>query len=166
MTDQGMPGSNRAGLVSEILAAQQEFARNVQAAGAPLWAELDLTMPQLKALLGIAYEQSMTVSQVGDVLGIGRPAASNLVDRLVHLGLVTRAEDPTDRRRTNVQLSQQGSILVARLQQGGEDMFRACLDLLSDDDVAALAHSMTALAEATRRRLAARNLVASKTASW
>ena len=140
-------------LVQEVIEAREQLARNL-AASEEVWCQLDLTMPQLKALMAVAFESSLTITQIGEALGIGRPGASNVVDKLVQMGLVTRAEDAIDRRRTNVGLSGEGTALMARLRQSGEEAMRSCLELLAEDDLAALARGMTALAEATKRQTA------------
>src|SRR5437588_6971759 len=92
-------------------------------------------MAQLKGRFALA-DSPMTIGQLADALGSGKPAASILVERLVQLALVERAEDPLDRRRTIARVTPQGEELVARLRQGGRDRLRAWLSRLGDDDLA------------------------------
>ncbi len=141
---------SRAELVDSVLFGHRELMRNLHSPND--WSRLDITMGQLKALLVLACcETPLTVSAISDQLGLSRPAGSTLVDHLVHMKLVDRREDATDRRRTNVQLTMDGEQLTSRLQQGGQDMIRACLQFLSDEDLEALARGTNALAEAARR---------------
>src|SRR5215470_14883981 len=67
---------------------------------APVWLQTDMTVAQLRALFVVADFGPIPIGGVAARLGIGLPAASSLVDRLVDQGLVKRREDPADRRRT------------------------------------------------------------------
>ncbi len=48
------------------------------------------------------------VSEIGGQMGVTNAAASQAVDRLVHLGLIERTEDPDDRRAKRLTLTQAG----------------------------------------------------------
>lgn len=135
-------------LIEKILEAQQCIGQAMHAAADPTWLQLDLTMGQLKALIVMA-DNALTVGQVANMLGIGKPAASILVDRLVQLGFVTRSEDPLDRRRTLVGLTPEGRDLTARLRQGARDRFRGWLEQMDDEALAALVQGMQALVAIT-----------------
>lgn len=111
------------------------------------WLQLELTMAQLKALFVLATAAPVSVSALAQKLDVHLSAASHIADRLVQLGLAERYEDPDDRRRTFVQLSAQGSALVAELQQGRRERFSIWLASLRDDDLAALHQGLRALAE-------------------
>ena len=137
---------DRESLVQRALQAQKTIVMAMQAAAEPVWLQLDLTMAQLKGLVLLAQDGPLTIGGMAGALGIGRPAASILVDRLVELGLVERTEDPIDRRRTFARLTPRAEELVARLRQGGRERMREWLNRLSDDDLAALARGLHALA--------------------
>ena len=137
--------STRDDIIDEVMQAQRKVGQAMHAATDPFWLQLDLTMGQLKALI-VLEESPLTVGQIADALGSGKPAASILVDRLVGLGMVERIEDRDDRRRTNVRLTDSGAELVARLRDGGRQRFHDLLGQLSDDDLAALLQGIQALA--------------------
>jgi DNA-binding MarR family transcriptional regulator len=132
-------------MIAAAMAAQRQIGRALHAATEPTWLQLDLTMGQLKALFVLA-DEALTVGGLAEALRIGKPAASILVERLVQLGLVTRAEDVADRRRTLVRLTPEGETLAARLRQGGQDSWRALLSRLDEADLAALLQGLQALA--------------------
>ena len=134
-------------LIDDAMQAQKQIVRAMHTAAEPTWLQLDLTMAQLKGLLALA-DSPMTIGQLAEALGSGKPTASILVERLVQLGLVERAEDPLDRRRTIARVTAQGEELVTRLRQGGRDRLRAWLSRLDDDDLAALVQGLQALATA------------------
>jgi DNA-binding MarR family transcriptional regulator len=133
-------------MVEASLRAQREIAQALHAAADPVWLSLDLTMVQLKALFVLAEDAGLTVGGLAGQLGVGKPAASILVERLVQLELVARTEDIEDRRRTLVRLTAQGQALVEQLRQGGADRLRSLLVQLDLADLAALAQGLQALA--------------------
>ena len=135
-------------LVDEALRAHKRVMRRVQALSGACWLQIDLTMAQIKALFLIAEDGPMSVGQAAGRLGIGRPAASALIDGLAHHGLVARHEDAADRRRTIVGLSSSGDELVSTLYRGEQGLLRAWLGRLADEDIAALIRGMRALADA------------------
>ncbi len=53
-----------------------------------------LSMPQLTTLIRLHYHGPCPISGIGDDLGVTTAAASQMVDRLVHLGLLDRTEAP------------------------------------------------------------------------
>ena len=79
------------------------------------WRRLDLTSAQLKALIVLASRDELTVGGLAGLLAMSRPSGSILVEQLVQGGLVTRTDDPTDRRRATVRLAAEGYALLARL---------------------------------------------------
>jgi DNA-binding MarR family transcriptional regulator len=131
--------------IRAILEAQFAIARSGISRYADEWVSLDLTMGQLKALMALA-QQRMHVRQLAEALGVGKPAASIIVDRLVQLGLAQRIEDPEDRRYTLVSLTDEGSERVERLHQGKLDRLAQWLEAMNPDDLAALRRGLRALA--------------------
>ena len=137
---------DREAQIDDVLHAQREIWRAMRESAEPAWLELDLTMGQVKGLFALAQSGAMTVGHLAEALGIGKPAASILVDRLVHLALVERDEDRADRRRTLVRLSARGEELVLGLRQGRRERVRQWASRLADADLAALRRGLRALA--------------------
>jgi DNA-binding MarR family transcriptional regulator len=132
--------------IAAILAAQKSVARHMFQTSIPEWTQLDLTMGQLRTLMALAADGPMTVSALAERLGIAKPTASILIDRLVQVGDADRSEDPEDRRRTLVTLTPAGVALVARLRNGQSERFERWLAAMRADDLAALTQGMQALA--------------------
>jgi len=70
--------------------------------------ESGLSMAQLGALFQIHHKGSCGVTDLGDTLGVTSSAASQLLERLVHQGLILRSEDPSDRRVKHIVLTDKG----------------------------------------------------------
>ena len=66
---------------------------------APEFTEVDVTMAQAKVLYVVLAAGHLRMSELASRLGIGASSASEIVERLVELGLLDRAEDADDRRQ-------------------------------------------------------------------
>ncbi len=74
--------------------------------------KLDLSMPQLGTLHYLNAEGGKSVSAIAHHLGLSLAATSHLIERLVKRDLVSRAEDPGDRRHKCVTLTKEGQHLI------------------------------------------------------
>jgi DNA-binding MarR family transcriptional regulator len=83
-------------------------------------------------------------------LRIGQSAASLLVDRLVQAHLAERTDDPTDRRRAIVRLTEAGEASLGR-QRVGQQRLHAFLSGLDDAHLAIVIDTFTALLALTDR---------------
>ncbi len=68
-----------------------------------------LSVPQFRVLAFLTRHPGACLFAVADHLGVARPTASILVDRLVRRGLVTRTDDPEERRRIALRLTAAGA---------------------------------------------------------
>lgn len=75
--------------------------------------EHGLSLPQMATLHHLHAAGPAPVSDLSRHLNLSLTATSHLVQRLVSKGLVTRTEDPHDRRRKRVALDEAGRELVA-----------------------------------------------------
>lgn len=81
-----------------------------------IFEELDLTLTQVKALCALAREEH-TVKELAERLGLSLPGASRAVDALVSRALLSRREDPDDRRQKRLRCTDDGAIALARLDE-------------------------------------------------
>lgn len=108
-------GGRDAEFDDQVVAAIRRL-RQYSALHPEAWREVDLTMTQFRALLFIRAGQPLSVSQVAAALEMRLGAASALVNRLERLGLVSRAENPRDRRQTLVALTPAGEEMLDRVE--------------------------------------------------
>lgn len=73
--------------------------------------QIDLTVSESQILRHL-QDQSLTIAEVAEYLSITHSAASRAVDRLVHDGFISRAENPTDRRQKKLLLTSSGAALL------------------------------------------------------
>ena len=85
-------------------------------------------------------------SDLAAFFGIGKPTLSRQVQLLERLGLVTRADDPTDRRAVVLALSEPGRAQVHRAREARRRQLRELIADWDEADVeqlAALLHRLT-----------------------
>ncbi len=99
----------------QVIAAIRQLSR-YNALHPEAWREVDLTMTQFRALLFIRAGQPLSVSRVGAALKMRLGTASALINRLDRLGLVSRSENPRDRRQTLVELTPAGEAMLERIE--------------------------------------------------
>lgn len=115
------------------------------------WKESDLSMPQISTLMHLRHHGACGVSEVGAQLGVSNAAASQMVDKLVHLGLLARAEAEHDRRAKHLTLTPKGT---AFLQKGIDARRRWLEDLaeaLTPEQQKAVSAALPYLTEAARK---------------
>jgi DNA-binding MarR family transcriptional regulator len=86
-----------------------------------------LTMAQFGAMLRVYHKGACGVSDIGSDLGVTNSAASQMLERLVQLKLITRSEDPTDRRVKQIDLTEKGRLII----QESSLAFQAWMDDLA-----------------------------------
>src|SRR5215216_1100146 len=140
----------RQAIIEQIIASHQSIYRAIGASLPSVWMSLDLSMAQLKTLMALYSCGALPIGQIAEILGIGQPTASHLVDRLVQTRLVSRTEDPLDRRRTLAQLSPGGEELAERINQVRFGTLRRWLTQLDDATLAAYLQSSRSLADVAK----------------
>ena len=95
-------------------------------------------------LSSIASREPATLNDVANVVGRGAPAVSRAVDALVRTGLVERTQDPHNRRRLALRLTQQGRDHLDKRVPGGSAL-RNKLERLAHSELRALERAIEIL---------------------
>jgi DNA-binding MarR family transcriptional regulator len=72
-----------------------------------------LSVAQFRLLLFVRRNPGTNLSSAAEHLGTTLPAASQLVERLVRAGFVTRVQHPEERRRVELRLTEVGGATLA-----------------------------------------------------
>lgn len=91
-------------------------------------------------------ETALSVSEIGEEIGVDQPRASRLVQQAVAHGLTLREADPHDARRTRVALTEEGRVRADRTRAERRVPLERALTALEDDEQAELARLLTKLA--------------------
>ena len=107
-----------------------------------------LSMSQLSTLFKLYHAEECGVSDLGEHLGVTNAAASQLVERLVVLGLLERSEDPLDRRGKIVTLSTNGRELIQESINTRQCWMEELTDALSPEQQESISTALTTLTQA------------------
>ena len=111
----------------------------------------DLTMQQVRVLGHVTKDPGIAGHELGDRLGVSAPTASGLIDRLVEKGLISRVDDPSDRRVRRLHPTELGLDVIREM----DSMFGRVLGMLiqhmSLDDLELLRRGSLAMLDALER---------------
>jgi DNA-binding MarR family transcriptional regulator len=93
-----------------------------------------MSMSQIGAMFHIHREGCSGVSELGDDLGVTSAAASQMLERLVQQELVTRSEDPSDRRQKKLVLTEKGVRVIHESMQARQGWLDELAMTLSDSE--------------------------------
>jgi DNA-binding MarR family transcriptional regulator len=97
-----------------------------------------------KLLSAIAKNEPTTLNDVAKAIGRGAPAVSRSVDALVRSGFVERTQDPDNRRRLALRLTQAGRDQMTKRIAGGPAL-RGKLERLAHSELRALERAIEIL---------------------
>ena len=123
------------------------------------WAEIELTMPQLRAL-SLLNEAPQRMSDVAAHLGSSLSSATSLIERLEGKGLVERVHDPGDRRVVMCHLTASGRAEVERFWQIKRSRLEALADILTPEELATIVEALEVLSSALERHSRRQDAVA------
>lgn len=135
-------------LIADIMAAQQRLQHLFAYDGSDPLFSSHLTLSQLRILLLLSRGGGMSGGELADRTGVKLAALSGMIDRLVTNDLVTRQEDPHDRRIRRISLSPAGAELIGTIITAGAERQRSLLNRLTLDELARVADAMRILVRA------------------
>jgi len=138
--------------IQNILELQDQLVRYRKVWDVGPWLELDMSTPQLKALLLISEEKGIRMRDLAHRLGGSFSNATVLVDRLVDRGLVERMAEPQDRRVVLVRATEDGQHLIEQLATSWRTLSAPLLEALTSEDLATIRKALRVLLEATQNR--------------
>jgi DNA-binding MarR family transcriptional regulator len=134
-------------LINEIIHLQREVNRILRQREADAWINLTLTIAQVRSLFLIDREGSTNFRNLAAALGVTPANMTGVVDRLVEQGLVSRQENPEDRRMTLLRVTDKGSALIADLRGRRISHMSELLSRFSLPELEAIAEGFRLLAK-------------------
>jgi len=104
----------------------------------------DLTRLHL-GLMARLRERSMTASELARTSVMPKPQVTHLIDKLAKNGVVERHPDSTDRRVTNIALTEHGRLLFEDLRQKVQETIRKELAGLTPQELAEMSGALETL---------------------
>jgi DNA-binding MarR family transcriptional regulator len=122
VTNSRPAGPRRAGAptgddVEDIVGAVLTASRVLVAVSARSLAgtEETVTLAQFRSLVVLESHGETSLNALADALDVNASSAMRMVDRMLTAGLVTRRENPGDRRQVLLGLTEEGAALVRRV---------------------------------------------------
>jgi DNA-binding MarR family transcriptional regulator len=138
-------------LISCLERIQESFERRALSSMAEPLISTPVTMQQLKVLTMIAIDpDKATGHELAAQLKVSVATMSGLVDRLVEHGMVSREEDPSDRRVRRLNVTSEGSATIRSLLSSSGTMPTPVLRRLAIEDLRALVRGVLAFDRAVR----------------
>lgn len=107
--------------------------------------ELDLSFSQITALHHLRAHSPATVTLLSESTRLSLPAASHLLERLVQRGLVTRQENPENRREKLVALTDSGRGVLEQMDSAFVGAYVSTFAPLLPETIHAAEHHLRAL---------------------
>jgi DNA-binding MarR family transcriptional regulator len=107
-------------------------------------------MGQTSVLFHLHHGSSCGVSDIGELLGVTNPAASQMVHRMVILGLIERTEDPDDRRAKQLQLTANGRLIVKESIEARRRWMEQLTYTLTSEEQTLIINALNILVDAAR----------------
>lgn len=137
------PQSLRKWMNTFVHRSMRDTARFVKTSG--------ISMPQFFMLMHLHRHLQCGISDLSEHMDTSTAATSQLVDKLVQAGWLTRSEDPNDRRAKKVELTPEGKTLI---EKGIEQRYRWVNELaeaLSDEEAEKVTEALDILEKAMQR---------------
>jgi DNA-binding MarR family transcriptional regulator len=111
----------------------------------PVETDQKLNRTQWKALLILSHAKKPTMSQMSRSLNMEKGSLTSVIDGLIERGLVARIEDPADRRKVLLELSEQATKTVRVGEKNIEIHIMKKLDSLGGNAAETLSQALRAI---------------------
>lgn len=97
--------------------------------------EFELTLSQLRTLFLLDHSDTpLAVNAIAERISLSMPATGRAIDALHKNGLVSRREDPVDRRVKRIELTERGANAIHRISAARIAAVQRLVDALSPDE--------------------------------
>jgi DNA-binding MarR family transcriptional regulator len=112
--------------------------------------ETGLSFSQVNTLMRLHFAGQADISDISEQMGITNAAASQLVERMVRLGVLDRMADPIDRRIKRLALTPQGHTLAEKLVDIRRKWVEQFTDSLTDQQREAISDALLVMTDAAQ----------------
>lgn len=137
-------------LIQEIVELERQVGRIIGQHAQIIWIDSGLTLTQLRSLFLITNKGSTNFRKLAEAMGVTPSNVTGIVDHLVEQGLVSRTQNPEDRREMTLQATDKGQVLVSNLKEVGIKHMTQILSLLSLRELSALVQGLSAFIKAAK----------------
>jgi len=122
-------------LMSETVSRYARAARMLDPMRLQVWEEMGINFPQLRILFRVRSRPGIDLRTLAEQMGISASGASQQVDKLVERGFLVREDDPDDRRRLSLELTERGQQATGEISKATRSFIESALTVLSEDEL-------------------------------
>lgn len=111
---------------------------------------LALSIPQYRVLSFLDLNPGTSLSDVAGHIGVTKATASALIERLVKRGLITRQDDPLERRRVSLTLTTAGFAQLKQARVRAQTVVAAILEDMPSANLCKIAEGTALLSKAVK----------------
>ena len=135
---------------SYLVIALHRLVKDLDRETAAISSAHGLTLPQFAVLEALLSKGSLTVGEIKEAALSSNGTIPVVIGNLQKMGLVERAQDPADHRRSIVSLTKEGRALIERIAPENERMFREKFGVWTKDEKKELVRLLAAYRKQTR----------------
>jgi DNA-binding MarR family transcriptional regulator len=135
-------------LSKEVFELYRRVNRTMRAHAPDAWMQLNLTILQVKSLFFITNNGSTNFKTLAKALKVTPSNLTGVIDRLVEQGIVSRTENPQDRRMMLLKATEKGESLVSELRERRLSYLTKALTDLTTEELQAIKRGLSLLARA------------------
>ncbi len=136
-------------LINAVIKLHRRVNQALRQTNQDAWMQLSLTVPQVKSLFFITNHGSTNFKNLATALKVTPSNLTGVIDRLVEQGLVSRKENPEDRRMMLLKATSKGEELVSDLRERRISHLSQALTELSPEELNTIVRGLTLLARVT-----------------
>jgi DNA-binding MarR family transcriptional regulator len=146
MSNVSIPNQTSTDVAKDFIAVVTRVMKNSSAPMVAFAEQYDLSFSQLKLMFALSnLDEAQPIGRLAEMTGSSLPSMGRAVDGLVRHGLVTRTEDPQDRRVKRIEPTELGAKSMSAIYEQRVNTLSEILDQLSGDQVDALALALAPL---------------------
>lgn len=145
-----IPNAKDKALAARLVDAIKPLMKSSQAEVMSATHASELTLTQMRMMIVLEHGgEDLPVNVLAERLDLSVAATGRAVDAMVRAGLLSRREDPLDRRVKRVGLTRSGSQTIARIEQARRKTIEQFVARLDRDEHAALEAAIATLGALT-----------------
>lgn len=107
--------------------------------------EVDFSHQHFAILKLLEENQHLYITEFVDILSITKPQMTALIEKLIKMGFVNRANDNNDRRKIYISATEKGSIITAKINENIDNHIDKILLKLSQKELETLENGLIIL---------------------
>jgi DNA-binding MarR family transcriptional regulator len=144
---------NKTELIQKAVSFQKEINRHIMGYRTEKWLSLNITITQLKSLIYINDRGRASFKELAGALNVSPPVVTGIVDRLTSQNIINRIKGIRDRRIQWLTITEKGKQLLNDIRQDNTSEMIKILEVLSEEDIAALVQGFSALIKTSENKL-------------